>query len=755
MSNLNLKEKQKLLQFYERQAESLKKELARSSSAAHELQQIPPIIPQLPDQAFVNTQYPNKIDAAQNSPPLKSNSQTKNMNIINSNLKRLHFLWNSIQPGADIKLIISELMIWCNNPDAYYKTYLPYLSAILVQIAKQSIELPNNPKLFFALLDVIKQHHRFYSEAFDELIGILQAYRFLVGLNSFNPYDKLVFEYRSKLTEWVQPIMVRIKQEFNVTVLDSNSFSNQTTNSVSTLSNPIRQPSYPPPTQTSLPIASNLIQMSPNVREATYLQPPTISLPLPTAISNSPAVPSQRSECFIPLTLKVIFQFGSVKPQKNSYFGFDVIKEHLKHGDKNTNIHIRCYRMTDSSERHDWPVNLHRIIVNEKEIQLRKKKYERTPDNLLRTIGSNWPSLIQTVLKEGRATLAIYFYPGVVSTEDYVFKIESFLALLPKYAIDFVKNQPAIGMDELFNGSDDDCMIIIDSMPLSLTCPLTMKRMNAPVRSSYCKHLNCFDLDSWIGSYASGPPVVVNLTCPICSKHIDLCTLKMDLIVKKILELTPVDITLSYETKQCDTNKTVEVQGDPNALKISNTTLVDISKQSVPTENHSEKSSGQSAVSTAATQHPTLILEPKQGSQPQPNESRNTNTAGNILSEESAFSQKKIQRRLLNQTVMPPLTYQTTIPIPDSYILSSTPRNPQNFENANIISKMWELHDKPDNEKLSDDPPTTIVSRDYEDATDIKKIIHSIFDSDNDDDATVAAEMHKWEYVNYLSDNEI
>ena len=68
----------------------------------------------------------------------------------------------------------------------------------------------------------------------------------------------------------------------------------------------------------------------------------------------------------------------------------------------------------------------------------------------------------------------------------------------------------------------------------SLLDPLTYQRMEHPVRSSACTHLNCFDLKGFLQMYLGK----AKMPCPVCSSPIRLDDLVQDAFVLSILSET-------------------------------------------------------------------------------------------------------------------------------------------------------------------------------------------------------------------------
>ncbi|KAJ3259822.1 SUMO ligase siz1 [Boothiomyces macroporosus] len=361
------------------------------------------------------------------------------------------------------------------------------------------------------------------------------------------------------------------------------------------------------------------------------------------------------------------------------------------------------------------------------------------------------PALIRPYLTQGKSAITITFLPGPAPTEEYVFKVESFVVFSLENVRNYVRMLPKLGdkefgnlVNDLFNGSDDDCMMIVETMPLKLTCPLTLKRMTTPVRNLNCKHLNCFDLETWINSYSAGI-IFVNLTCPICSKHIDLSFLCLDMAVKKILEFTDESVTTVIIKP--DSSCTLE-----NGQPIIFTNSTSGGTMSVDSNSH-----------VSAKYNQSTSLPPNESQTVHQQTNSQTNTAANLTKNSNSQSSNALNSNLLpflNSNVpqneqFAQLYSNQLQPIPmDTTLLSKNPKNFVHWKNAAIITRLWEEHDKSDDENVRMDPPTKLVSSDYENATDINNIISSVF-SDVEDDSTVVCGMHEWEYANYLSDDEL
>ncbi|UZJ52121.1 hypothetical protein CBS101457_001441 [Exobasidium rhododendri] len=80
---------------------------------------------------------------------------------------------------------------------------------------------------------------------------------------------------------------------------------------------------------------------------------------------------------------------------------------------------------------------------------------------------------------------------------------------------------------------DDD--IVMGDVSMGLKCPLSYMRLNTPIRSSSCTHMQCFDAFAFFSLNEQTPAWV----CPHCSKKIKPDSLFLDGYVQDILDRVP------------------------------------------------------------------------------------------------------------------------------------------------------------------------------------------------------------------------
>ena len=77
---------------------------------------------------------------------------------------------------------------------------------------------------------------------------------------------------------------------------------------------------------------------------------------------------------------------------------------------------------------------------------------------------------------------------------------------------------------EKLEKKDNDIEIETDTLRASLICPLTALRINIPGRSKKCKHLQCFDLQSYLSMNRTKP----KWKCPVCNQQAIFSDLGID-----------------------------------------------------------------------------------------------------------------------------------------------------------------------------------------------------------------------------------
>ncbi|RPB07617.1 hypothetical protein P167DRAFT_529856 [Morchella conica CCBAS932] len=82
---------------------------------------------------------------------------------------------------------------------------------------------------------------------------------------------------------------------------------------------------------------------------------------------------------------------------------------------------------------------------------------------------------------------------------------------------------------------NEDSDLVATASIMSLKCPLSTLRINLPVRSTFCNHIQCFDGTSFLQLQQQAP----TWSCPTCNKSIGWKSLVVDQYFLNILNNTP------------------------------------------------------------------------------------------------------------------------------------------------------------------------------------------------------------------------
>ncbi|KAF4458011.1 hypothetical protein F53441_165 [Fusarium austroafricanum] len=177
-----------------------------------------------------------------------------------------------------------------------------------------------------------------------------------------------------------------------------------------------------------------------------------------------------------------------------------------------------------------WPNHIF-FDLNSRPLELRRKQH----------FSKDQPLELTDFLIEGKNTLRIS-YPDVEQNLKPGYKhfvaIEIVTTMSHEGIQDMIQSQQHIATEEtrekiqrrLRPSDSDDIIIEDDTLTISLADPFSATRFAIPVRGSQCKHLECFDLETWLqtrpqkpsqkggGWYEMGsePSMADAWKCPIC-----------------------------------------------------------------------------------------------------------------------------------------------------------------------------------------------------------------------------------------------
>lgn len=193
-------------------------------------------------------------------------------------------------------------------------------------------------------------------------------------------------------------------------------------------------------------------------------------------------------------------------------------------------LQFKCYHHEDKQMYTNWPASV-TVSVNANPLII-----ERQGDNKT----SHKPLHLKNVCKPGRNTIQItvtacccshLFVLQLVHRPSVSSVLQSLLRkrLLPaEHCITKIKRNFSL-CSSAAGGTDDS--VEQTAIKVSLKCPITFRRITLPARGHDCKHIQCFDLESYLrlncerGSWK----------CPVCSKVALLEGLEVDQFMWGIL----------------------------------------------------------------------------------------------------------------------------------------------------------------------------------------------------------------------------
>lgn len=188
--------------------------------------------------------------------------------------------------------------------------------------------------------------------------------------------------------------------------------------------------------------------------------------------------------------------------------------------------HLRCIKVSPSPGdigQHTWCVadtvwpSVIYVFVNGVEHFVRRKVHH----------GRDLPLDITDSLREGENEISFHFLRNTAECKDtlYALGVEAMdISSFPK-ARQLVGVLPATQTSariqkQLMPGtSDDEVSIVNDDIAVNLVDPFTARIFTIPARGIVCRHLECFDLNTFITTRASRSgkaPMETDWRCPVC-----------------------------------------------------------------------------------------------------------------------------------------------------------------------------------------------------------------------------------------------
>ncbi|KAF3935710.1 hypothetical protein ABW19_dt0208253 [Dactylella cylindrospora] len=129
-----------------------------------------------------------------------------------------------------------------------------------------------------------------------------------------------------------------------------------------------------------------------------------------------------------------------------------------------------------------------------------------------------------------------------LSQKRYLANVKLVRKITPEELVAQIKKRPHISkqnvLERLRKESEDDDDIVATSTVMSLKCPASMMRISTPIRSTSCKHHQCYDAISFLQLQEQAP----TWQCPVCYKKIEFEHLAVDKYVEEILNSVPKSV---------------------------------------------------------------------------------------------------------------------------------------------------------------------------------------------------------------------
>ncbi|KAG6115228.1 hypothetical protein E4U13_002927 [Claviceps humidiphila] len=211
----------------------------------------------------------------------------------------------------------------------------------------------------------------------------------------------------------------------------------------------------------------------------------------------------------------------------------DTVAHHFKHGSLRYRLRlIRGHKTKRVIDRDSWlasssiwPAEIY-LLFNDEPV------YPRRGHHFHHDI----PIELTDLLREGHNTISVSLPKGPdgSSTEEagYHLAVEKVVTMDHASIVDMICKEQRIGPEETCReiqrrmqmAASDDVIVQDDCLCISLTDPFSASMFQIPVRGSTCKHIECFDLQTWLQTRSSKdslsrtePSLADGWKCPICN----------------------------------------------------------------------------------------------------------------------------------------------------------------------------------------------------------------------------------------------
>ncbi|KAG5949806.1 hypothetical protein E4U53_005747 [Claviceps sorghi] len=183
-----------------------------------------------------------------------------------------------------------------------------------------------------------------------------------------------------------------------------------------------------------------------------------------------------------------------------------------------------------------WPAEIY-MLFNDEPVYPRRGQHFR----------HDLPTELTDLLQEGLNTIRVSLPRSnsfCAETLSYYLAVEVIVTMDHASTLDMIFKKEKIGADQtrleiqrrMQHTVSDDVIINDDSLSISVTDPFSFSMFQVPVRGVACKHIECFDLQTWLQTRPSKedsrsqsePSLVDRWRCPICNGDAAPPSLRID-----------------------------------------------------------------------------------------------------------------------------------------------------------------------------------------------------------------------------------
>lgn len=234
--------------------------------------------------------------------------------------------------------------------------------------------------------------------------------------------------------------------------------------------------------------------------------------------------------------LSVAFNFSLNQEQINEILNNRVMIsgkfEHVKQ------VHLRFGYYDSTSQRDSLPANLV-VNVNQKPAQLPTPKPTSKPNADIIRPGRSIDITHLIRLAPNITNKVELNWTNLDANKTHCVGVYFFRKVTVQSLVDFLKENKTIDGEqtkkmvrEKLQISDSDFEIETNYYKVSLQCPLMKFRIQLPTRATTCKHVQCFDLESYLMMNEKKPTWM----CPVCDQYSPFDNLIIDSLFREILQ---------------------------------------------------------------------------------------------------------------------------------------------------------------------------------------------------------------------------